>query len=126
MLRVGDAVQLTIVREGETMTIDLAVGEIGEVALGAGSQIPQLEGAVFGPLGSSSPLYGKVKGVLVVSVEAGYARLGRGLREDDVVTSVNRRPVETPNEIIQVVEETGLPILMNVRRGDGALFLLIR
>ena len=126
MLRVGDAVQLTIVREGETMTIDLAVGEIGEVALGAGSQIPQLEGAVFGPLGSSSPLYGKVKGVLVVSVEADTPAWDAGLREDDVITSVNRRPVETPNEIIQVVEETGLPILMNVRRGDGALFLLIR
>ena len=126
MLRVGDAVRLTIVREGETMTIDLAVGEIGEVALGAGSQIPQLEGAVFGPLDSSSPLYGKVKGVLVVSVETDTPAWDAGLREGDVVTSVNRRPVETPDEIIQVVEETGLPILMNVRRGDGALFLLIR
>ena len=81
---------------------------------------------MFGPLGSSSPLYGKVKGVLVVSVEADTPAWDAGLREDDVVTSVNRRPVETPDEIVAAVEETGLPILMNVRRGDGALFLLIR
>ena len=126
MLRVGDAVNLTVVREGETMAIDLAVGEIGEVALGAGSQIPQLEGAVFGPLGPSSPLYGKVKGVLVVEVEADTPAWDAGLREGDVVVSVNRRTVETPDEIIVAVEETGLPILLNVRRGDGALFLLIR
>ena len=126
MLRVGDSVGLTIVREGETITIDLAVGEIGEVALGAGSQIPQLEGAVFGPLDSSSPLYGKVKGVLVVTVEADTPAWNAGLREGDVIVSANRRPVETPDEIFMVVEETGLPILLNVRRGDGALFLLIR
>ena len=126
MLRVGDPVSLTVVRDGETMTIDLAVGEISEVTLGAGSQIPQLDGAVLGPLDSSSPLYGKVKGVLVVEVETDTPAWTAGLREGDVVTSVNRRPVETPDEIIQVVEETGLPILLNVRRGDGALFLLIR
>ena len=126
LLRVGDAVRLTVVRDGETMTIDLAVGEAGEVALGAGSRIPELKGVVFGPIDPSSPLYGKVTGVLVTEVEEGTPAWEAGLRADDIVVQVNRREVREPDEIVAVVEETGLPILLNVRRGEGALFLLIR
>ena len=126
LLRVGDAVRLTIVREGESITIDLAVGEAGKVTLGAGSRIPELEGAVFGPLTESSPLHGTVKGVLVVEVEEDSPAWNAGLRENDVIVSVNQRPVAEPDDILRVVEETGPPRLLNIRRGDGALFLLIR
>ena len=126
LLRVGDAVRLTVVRDGESIQVDLAVGESGKVALGAGSGIPQLEGAVFGPLTPSSPLHGDVKGVLVVEVEADSPAWNAGLRKDDVIVSVNRRKVETPDDILQVVERTGPPRLLNIRRGDGAFILLIR
>ena len=126
MLRVGDAVRLTVVRDGETMTIDLAVGEAGEVTLGPGSQVPELEGVVLGPLDPSSPLHEEVEGVLVIEVEEGTKAWEAGLRADDVILQVNRRDVSEPDEIVAVVEETGLPILLNVRRGEGALFLLIR
>lgn len=126
LLRVGDAVRLTVVREGETMTIDLAVGEAGKVALGPGSRIPELKGVVLGPIGPSSPLYEEVEGVLVIEVEEGTKAWEAGLRADDVIVQVNRREVREPDEIVAVVEETGLPILLNVRRGEGALFLLIR
>ena len=126
LLRVGDAVRLTVVRDGESIQVDLAVGESGKVALGAGSGIPQLEGAVFGPLTPSSPLHGEVKGVLVVEVEADSPAWNAGLRKDDVIVSVNRRKVETPDDILQVVERTGPPRLLNIRRGDGAFILLIR
>ena len=126
MLRVGDAVRLTVVREGETMTIDLAVGEAGKVALGPGSQIPELKGVVLGPIEPSSPLHGEVEGVLVIEVEEGTPAWEAGLRADDVIVQVNRREVREPDDIVAAVEETGPPILLNVRRGEGALFLLIR
>ena len=126
MLRVGDAVRLTVVREGEAMTIDLAVGEAGKVALGPGSQIPELKGVVLGPIEPSSPLHGEVEGVLVIEVEEDTPAWEAGLRADDVIVQVNRREVREPDEIVAAIEETGPPILLNVRRGEGALFLLIR
>jgi len=126
MLRVGDAVRLSVVRDGDTMTIDLAVGEAGEVALGPGSQIPELKGVVLGPIEPSSPLHGEVEGVLVIEVEEDTPAWEAGLRADDVIVQVNRREVREPDDIVAVVAETGLPILLNVRRGEGALFLLIR
>ena len=126
LLRVGDAVRLTVIRDGEPLTIDLAVGESGKLALGGGSQVPQLEGVVLGPLTASSPLYGEVEGVLVMQVEADSQAWDAGLREGDVIVEVNRRPVKEPEDVLRVVEGTPPPLLLNVRRADGALFILIR
>ena len=125
LLRVGDAVSLTIERDGKPLTIDLAVGESGKVALGAGSQIPQLEGVVLGPLTPSSELYGEVEGVLVIEVEVETPAWNAGLREGDVITEVNRQEVKNSDEILAVLEGSVPPLLLNIRRGDGARFILI-
>ena len=125
LLRVGDAVRLTIERDGKPMTIELAVGESSEVALGAGSQIPQLEGVVLGPLTPSSPLHEEVEGVLVIEVEVDTPAWNAGLREGDVIVEVNRREVKSTDEILEAFEESVPPLLLNIRRGDGARFILI-
>ena len=125
LLRVGDAVRLTIERDGEPMTIELAVGESSEVALGAGSQIPQLEGVVLGPLTPSSPLREEVEGVLVIEVEVDTPAWNAGLREGDVIVEVNRREVKSTDEILEALGGGLPPLLLNIRRGDGARFILI-
>ena len=125
LLRVGDAVRLTIERDGKPMTIELAVGESSEVALGAGSQIPQLEGVVLGPLTPSSPLHEEVEGVLVIEVEVDTPAWNAGLREGDVIVEVNRREVKSTEEILEALEGSFPPLLLNIRRGDGARFILI-
>ena len=126
LLRVGDAVRLSIVRNGETMAIELAVGERGEMALSAGSQIPQLEGVVLGPLTPDSPLYDELKeGVLVIEVEADTPAWNEGLREGDVIVAVNRQKVKSTDDIVAVLEGSAPPLLLNIRRGEGALFILI-
>ena len=125
LLRVGDAVRLSVVRDGEITTIELEVGESGKVALSAGSQIPQLEGVVLGPLTPSSPLYGEAEGVLVIEVEVDTPAWNAGLREGDVIIEVNRREVKDTDDILGVLESSPPPLLLNIRRGDGARFILI-
>ena len=125
LLRVGDAVRLTIERDGKPMTIELAVGESSEVALGAGSQIPQLKGVVLGPLTPSSPLHEEVEGALVIEVEVDTPAWNAGLREGDVIVEVNRREVKSTEEILEALEGSFPPLLLNIRRGDGARFILI-
>ncbi len=128
LLRVGDAVRLVVEREGALIEIDLAVGESGKVEVSAGSEVPQLAGVVFGPLTPSSPLYDELEGegVLVLEVEEDSPAWSAGLREDDVIVKVNRREVKTPDDILEAVEGTDPPVLLNVRRGEGALFIPIR
>ena len=125
LLRVGDAVRLTIERDGKPMTIELAVGESSEVALGAGSQIPQLKGVVLGPLTPSSPLHEEVEGALVIEVEVDTPAWNAGLREGDVIVEVNRREVKSTDEILEAFGGSVPPLLLNIRRGDGARFILI-
>ena len=126
LLRVGDAVRLSVVRDGETLTIDLAVGERSEETLSASSQVPQLEGVVLGPLTPESPLYDELKeGVLVIEVEMDTPAWNAGLREGDVIIEVNRREVKTTDDILAALESSEPPLLLNVRRGEGALFILV-
>ena len=126
LLRVGDAVRLGIERDGETMTIELAVGERGEMELSAGSQVPQLEGVVLGPLTPDSPLFEELEeGVLVMEVEADTPAWNEGLREGDVIVEVNRQEVKSIDDILRVLEGSSPPLLLNIRRGEGARFILI-
>ena len=128
LLRVGDAVRLVVEREGALLEIDLAVGESGKVEVSAGSEVPQLAGVVFGPLTPASPLYGELEGegVLVLEVGEDTPAWNAGLREDDVIVKVNRRAVKTPEDVLKALEGSDPPVLLNVRRGEGALFIPIR
>ncbi len=126
MLRIGDAVRLALVRDGRRMEVALEVGEVAEAKLQPGSRAPRLEGAVFGRVLEDSPLYGKVDGVLVVEVEGGSPAWNAGLREGDVITTVNLEQVREPEDVLRLAGAADGPLLLNIRRGDGALFLLIR
>jgi serine protease Do/serine protease DegQ len=74
----------------------------------------------------ASPFYGRVKGVYVVSVVPDSPAWESGLREEDVITSVNRKPVTDPGELMAVASQGGSSLLLNIIRGDGSLFILIR
>ena len=52
----------------------------------------------------------------------------RGESMTDVIFngSVNRQPVENMGDIEGVIKKGGHGLLLNIRRGDGALFILIR
>ncbi len=126
LLRVGSRVKLRVVRDGLEIAITLEVGEIREAQAASGSDVPKLKGAAFGTIPQSSPFYGRVKGVYVVSVVADSPAWQAGLREQDVITSVNRKPVTDPGELMAAASQAGGSLLLNIIRGDGSLFILIR
>ena len=126
LLRVGARVNLDVVRDGETISIRLKVGAIEEARTETGSKVPKLKGAAFGMIPQASPFYGRVKGVYVVSVVPDSPAWESGLREEDVITSVNRKPVTDPGELMAVASQGGSSLLLNIIRGDGSLFILIR
>ena len=126
LLRVGSSVDLAVVRDGVEIAIHLKVGAIEEARAEAGSEAPKLKGAAFGAIPQSSPFFGRVKGVFVVSVAQDSPAWQAGLRESDVITSVNRKPVADPGELMAIAAQGGGSLLLNIIRGDGSLFILIR
>jgi len=124
LLRVGESVSIEILRDGETKTVRAEVGDPEDSSVSAEDLHPKLEGASFTELDERSPLFGRVEGVLVEDV-VGRSPAAQHLREGDVITSVNRKGVRNLAELKDAVKDADT-LVLNVRRGDGALFVLIR
>ncbi len=125
LLRVGTKVKLRVVRDSRDLNITLEIGEVKEAQAASGSDAPKLKGVAFGTIPPSSPFYGRVKGVYVVSVVPDSPAWNKGVREGDIITSVNRKPVTNPGELMAAAAHGGGSLLLNIIRPDGSLFVLI-
>ncbi len=125
LLRVGETVTLEILREGRPQSIRATIAADAPTTVDGGAVNPRLEGAVFSDIPRSSPLYGEIGGALVADIEPGSTAARAGLRAGDLITSVNRRPIADAAQLREVAAgNRGL--LLNIRRGRGALFLLLQ
>lgn len=126
LLRVGSEVTLTIFHNGEQREIHALISQPKGAKVDAGRLDKRLSGAELGDIEPSHPLAGQVKGVEVLGVEEDSPAWAAGLRKGDIIVSVNRRPVESTGDIESAIKKGGPGILLNIRRGDGALFILIQ
>lgn len=124
LLRIGTEVEIRYLRDGRERTATAVVGDPDSGQISARDLHPALSGASFSELDERSPLFGEVRGVLVTAVEAG-SRAARYLRRGDVIASVNRRPVASLAEFRRAIRGQDR-LLLNVRRGDSAFFVLVR
>ncbi len=126
LMRVGKRVHLKVVRDGRELTLTAVIEAPKQASLKGGALDERLEGATFGEIPEDSPLHGRVEGVMVTEVELGSPAWRAGLREKDVIVSVNRHPVPDLETFRREVRRARGSLLLNVRRGDGALFILLR
>lgn len=129
LMRVGQEVALEVIRDGKRRVLTATVSDPAESVEEPSNLHPALRGATFAELDERSPMFGRIKGVLVSNVEQGTpaARAGGiGLREGDVITSVNRQDIASLEEFRELVTDTDGLLLMNIRRGNSALFIAVR
>lgn len=125
VLRAGAEVELTLMRNGSRHQIKARIEAPPQLQF-EGRQLSQrLDGLVMGGLTEESPLYGKVQGLLVLEVMPGSYTWRAGLRKGDIITSVNRQPVGSRDEVEQALRGAQGRILINIRRGNRALFVLL-
>ncbi|SFF48331.1 serine protease Do [Fontimonas thermophila] len=126
LLRVGDKVQLKILRDGKPRLVTVTVGKDDEAASAGDDFDPRLAGATFAPLDDSTRTSAGVDaGIVVQSVQPGSPAMRSGLRQGDIILSVNRKPVATLEEFRALTKSKG-QLLLHVRRGQGAMFLLLQ
>ena len=126
LLRVGAKVTLTVLHEGERREVHAVIARPEREKVDAGRWDKRLSGAELGDIVPSSPLAGQVKGVEVLRVKGGSPAWTAGLRKGDVIVSVNRQPVTSTGDMENAVKNASNGILLNIRRGDGALFVFVR
>lgn len=126
LLRVGDKVNLKVLRDGKPKTLTVVVGKDDESASAGEELHPRLAGATFAPVDESSRAAAGVdEGIVVQNLQPGSPAARSGLQPGDVIISVNRKPVATMDEFRALAKSKG-QLLLHVRRGQGALFLLLQ
>ena len=65
-------------------------------------------------------------GVVVLEVEPGSTAWRFGIREQDVIFAINRVRIQSLEDVENAVARNASGLLLNIRRGNSALFLVIR
>jgi serine protease DegQ len=131
LVRAGEAVDLTLIREGERRTMRATVeGEDATAARDARAADPAsislLAGATIMDIPSNHPAAGRVRGAWVSEVAPGSAAARHGLRPDDIVTGVNRTAVTNVMELTAALAAAMPPVALRVEREGRSLFLVVR
>lgn len=126
MLRVGEKIEMDIKRENKVLTLNVVIDKPHQKTLKGERVYSRLEGSEFGEIEQGSPLYGHVEGVLVADVQPSSPAWSAGLRKDDIVVSANRVAVKSLDDLEHAAKRSNRGILLNIQRGDAALFLLVQ
>jgi serine protease Do len=131
----GTRVQISFLRDGrQQATSAVLAASKSQTSLpdgrreerGVASTVP-LAGVHLSPLPAGHPLARELNGgVLVTEVAPTSDAAKDGLQSGDVIVSVNRRQVRSPDDVRAAAgRSNGAPVLLNVRRGDAALFIAV-
>ena len=119
LMRVGEKINMGIIRNGKHRSVTLILGE-------AENSMPRLAGATLAPIEKGSPLYQRVEGMIVVNVEANSRAWSARLRKGDIIISINNQPVRTTAELERAIKDSSKRMLLNIRRGNNSMFIVIQ
>ncbi len=126
LLRVGTRIRLDVLRKGRPLTLHAVIVDPLETGTAAGQSSKHLTGAILGHIQDNHVLAGQVQGVQVLEVEHGSPAWSAGLRTDDIIVSINQQALQSADDVAVAVKCNPDALLMNIRRGNGALFLVNR
>ncbi len=125
LLRVGEEVSMKVMRDNKILTLKAKVEEALQHILEGQEVHPRLGGALLSDIEQGSRLYGRIQGVLVAEIKMGSPASRAGLRKGDIITTLNRKPVHSLQQLKQS-SRTSRSLLLNIVRGNSALFLYLQ
>jgi serine protease Do/serine protease DegQ len=125
LLRVGSRLGMEVLRDGKPVALTAVIAQREHRTLDGERLSPRLSGVRLGDIGEGSPYLGKVSGVVVLEVRPDSPAAHAGLRKGDVIRSINRQPVAKVDGLEGAIGARDKPLLLNVQRGDRAMFILV-
>ena len=126
LVRVGEDVNLTVLRNGARKEYRVRVATIERATYPGSESAPQLSGAVFQAMGSEHPLHGQINGVVVADVERGSRAWQNNIRAGDVIIAINRERVQSVDELSRALRRTGRSIAVDIIRDKSQLLIVIQ
>lgn len=117
---------VTLVRDGRRLQLEAEIGQAGSGQLAGGDASSRLHGATFSNIDPDHPLYGEVDGVEVSAVQAMSRAARYGLRQGDIVLSVNRRAVRNIDELTELLEGQRGALALHIQRGNTRLYVVVQ
>jgi serine protease Do/serine protease DegQ len=119
MLRVGDQVEIGLLRDGKPLKVTALVAERSETDVANAVDIHRgLEGADLADAPDGA-------GVLVRAVQEGSPAAQAGLRANDLIVAIGRAPVASLKSFREAAKGANL-LLLNVKRGSAVVLIPIR
>jgi serine protease Do/serine protease DegQ len=119
MLRVGDKVEIGLLRDGKPRQVTALIAERSEAETANAAEINAgLEGAELVDAPDSG-------GVLVRSVQDGSPAAQAGIKTNDLIVGVGRTPVSNTKTFRQAAKGANV-LVLNVRRGSAVLLIPLR
>ena len=126
LMRVGEKVELDILRDGKPMKVTVTIGKDSDSAVAGAGLHPKLQGATFAAVDERDAEDTEGRGVKVTKIEPRSPAARSGLREGDIIVGVNRQAVDGMDSFQKLAGPKQEQLLLQIRRGQGALFLLIQ
>ncbi|HUR39790.1 MAG TPA: DegQ family serine endoprotease [Verrucomicrobiae bacterium] len=124
MMRVGERIDFKVWRDGKTRMVPVIVGKDTEQAAAGRNLHPRLAGATFAPADESNSE--RVRGIVVQAIQPRTPAARLGLRQGDVILGVNRQKVETMAQFDKLAGADQKELLLHVRRGNNAFFIVVQ
>ena len=116
--KIGDKINVTVLRDGKNKKFRVAVGD-PVAGTESGSDInPLLEGAKF-----ENAVDGGVK---VVSLAPNSSLAFAGLRAGDVIYSINRKPINSVEDLMSTVDAEAGQLLLRVMRNGRSFYSVVK
>ena len=127
----GTEITLTINRDGEEQDVTVVLGEFPSDEIAAADQETIRDFVGFSvtdltdELAQRLRIRSNIQGVVVEEVDSNSPAARNGLRQGDVIVSLNRRPVTSVNEFHQGIStiDPGDVVLLQVIRGNNRFFI---
>ncbi|WP_392558359.1 Do family serine endopeptidase [Orbus mooreae] len=114
----GREVKLGLIRDGKSMTATVKLKNSEESTTEAKTLHPNLEGATL--------INAQTDGVLVDKVLQGSPAYQLGLQEGDLITGINKQPVNNVADLRKIIDGKPSVIALNITRGNSHVYLIIR
>ncbi len=119
MLRVGDKVEIGLLRDGKPRKVTALIAERGEAETANAVEINKgLDGAEL----TDAPDAG---GVLIKAIQEGSPAAQNGLRANDLIVGVGRTPVSNTKAFKEAAKNANV-LVLSVRRGSTVQLIQIR
>ncbi len=126
LLRIGDGVELDILRDGRAKTIRSSIADpYASYMPGKKINAEYFAGALLKDITDESN-FGRHPGISVGTVAEDSPAWRSGVREGDVILEANRKRVKNSTELARIIRQDGGLGMLRIRRGDRLVLLVAR